>query len=197
MPRPAVLRVLLVDTTPGRASSLRQALAAMEGVSVACALDSPFELLERVAEHKPDVILIEAESPSRDVLEQLAAVSSSAPRPIVVFAEDAGDTAIRDAIRAGVSAYVVDGLAASRIDPVIRVAIERFQADQALRAELTDARVQLADRKVIERAKGIIMKQRKVDEDEAFRALRTLAMERGIRLGDAARQVIDIAALLG
>jgi response regulator NasT len=115
----------------------------------------------------------------------------------VIFSEDSQDTSIRAALRAGVSAYVVDGIAAGRLDPVMRVAIERFQADQALRAELVDTRTQLADRKVVERAKGLIMKQRGVSEEEAFTALRSLAMQKGLKLGEVARQVIDIAALLG
>lgn len=114
-----------------------------------------------------------------------------------MFAEDGGDEAIRAALRAGVSAYVVDGLAAGRLDSVMRVAMERFAADQELRAELAATRTQLAERKLVERAKGLIMKQRGVSEEEAFRSLRTLAMERELNLGDGARQVIDVAALLG
>jgi len=192
-----MLKVLVVDDTPGRASALREALGAMEGVEVACMLESALEILARVEQHRPDVVLIDTESPSRDVLEQLAAISSHAPRPVVLFSDDSQDTSIRAAIRAGVSAYVVDGIAPGRLDPVMRVAIERFQADQALRAELDDTRSQLADRKVVERAKGLIMKQRGVSEEEAFAALRTLAMQKGLKLGEAARQVIDIAALLG
>jgi response regulator NasT len=92
---------------------------------------------------------------------------------------------------------VVEGIAPGRLDPVMRVAIERFQADQALRAELDETRTQLADRKLVERAKGLIMKQRGVSEEEAFKSLRTLAMHKGLKLGEAARQVIDVAALLG
>jgi response regulator NasT len=192
-----VLTVLLVDDTPGRASALKAALCAMEGVQVACALESPLELLRRVAEHKPDVILIDTESPSRDVLEQLAAVSSSAPRPVVLFTDDAAGSTIRAALRAGVSAYIVDGLAPGRLEPIMRVAMERFEADQRLRAELEDTRSKLEERKLVERAKGILMKQRGLGEDEAFAALRSHAMARSIRLADAARQLIDIAALLG
>jgi response regulator NasT len=192
-----MLKVLVVDNTPERASALRSALAAMEGVEVACTLESPLELLESVSEHRPDIVLIDTDAPSRDVLEQLAAVSATAPRPVVVFADDGGDESIRAAIRAGVSAYVVDGLAPGRLDPVMRVAIERFAEDQRVRAELAETRTRLAERKVVERAKGLIMKQRGVSEEEAYRALRTLAMQRGLRIGEAARQVIDIASLLG
>ena len=192
-----MLKILLVDDTPDRASALKAALSAMEGVEVACTLESPLELLDRVAEHAPDIVLIDTQSPSRDVLEQLAAVSSSAPRPVVMFTEDGHDGAIRSALRAGVSAYIVDGIEAARLDPIIRVAMERFEADQALRAELVEAKSRLAERKLVERAKGILMKHRGIDEETAYSALRSLAMERGLRVGEAARQVIDVAGLLG
>jgi len=192
-----MLKVLLVDETPDRASALRDALAATGAATVACILESPLELLRHVEEHAPDVVLIETDSPSRDVLEQLAAVSGRAPRPVVLFAEDAQGEAIRAALKAGVSAYIVDGIAPHRLAPIMKVAIERFEADQRLRAELADTRLKLSERKEIERAKGILMKQRAITEDEAFAMLRSLAMERGVRLGEAARQVIDVARLLG
>ena len=192
-----MLKVLLVDDTPDRASALKAALSKVPGIEVACTLESPFELPHKVAEHRPDVILIDTESPSRDVLEQLAAVSGSAPRPMVMFTDDAEDTAIRAALRAGVSAYIVDGIAPGRLEPIMRVAIERFDSDQQLRAELSDTKRTLAERKVVERAKGILMAQRAMSEEQAFSALRRLAMEKGIRLGEAAQQVVDVSALLG
>jgi two-component system, response regulator / RNA-binding antiterminator len=114
----------------------------------------------------------------------------------VIFTDDDDDAAIRAALRAGVSAYIVDGIAPGRLDPIMRVAIERFEADQQLRAELSDTKRTLAERKVVERAKGILM-QRGMSEAEAFAALRKLAMEKGARLGDVARQVVDVSALLG
>jgi two-component system, response regulator / RNA-binding antiterminator len=192
-----VLKILLVDDTPGRASALKAALDAMDGVEVSCTLESSLELFQRVAEHKPDVVLIDTESPSRDVLEQLAVMSSAAPRAVVLFTEDGHDETIRAALRAGVSAYIVDGISPGRLQPIMRVAMERFEADQRLRAELEETRGRLEERKLVERAKGILMKQRGLGEEEAFAALRSHAMDRGIRIGDAARQLIDIAALLG
>jgi len=192
-----VLKVLVVDDVPGRASALELALSAVEGITVACTVASPLELARRVAEHLPDVVLIETESPSRDVLEQLAVMSSSAPRPVVLFTEDAHDESIRAALGAGVSAYIVDGLAPNRLAPIMRVAMERFEADQRLRAELESTKTALEERKLVDRAKGILIKQRGIDEDEAFALLRKHAMDRGIRLGEAAKQVIDIAQLLG
>lgn len=196
MPR-LPIKVLVVENTSDRASSLAGALALAKGVEVACTIESPLELLARVAEHQPDVVLIATDSPSRDVLEQLAAVSAAAPRPVVVFTDDAGDDSIRAAIRAGVSAYIVDGLSPRRLRPILRVAMERFGAEQALRSELANTKVQLADRKVIERAKGILMQQRGMSEEAAYAALRSHAMQRGLKLAEAAKQVIDIASLLG
>jgi len=104
---------------------------------------------------------------------------------------------IRAALKAGVSAYIVDGISPGRIDPIMRIAIERFEAEQELRTELVETRERLEDRKLVERAKGILMKQRAMSEEEAFAALRSHAMDRGIRLGEASRQLIDIAELLG
>lgn len=192
-----MLKVLLVDDRQDRASALRDALSAMEGIEVALTLESPLALLKHVSDLRPDIVLIDTESPSRDVLEQLAAISGNAPRPVVLFTEDAKDDAIRSALRAGVSAYVVDGIAPARLDSIMRVAMERFETEQQLRAELNDTRARLAERKVIERAKGILMQQRGCSEDAAYTALRSLAMQRGIRLGEAAQQVIDVSSLLG
>ena len=192
-----MLKVLLVDDTPDRASALKDALSAMEGVEVTCTLESALQLPQRVTEHSPDIVLIDTESPSRDVLEQLAAVSSTAPRPVVLFSDDGEDETIRAALKAGVSAYIVDGISPQRLDPIMRIAMERFQADQELRAELEDTRTRLAERTVIERAKGIVMRQRNCTEEEAFASLRSLAMQRGIKLGEVAQQVIDVSALLG
>jgi two-component system, response regulator / RNA-binding antiterminator len=192
-----VINVLVVDDIPGRASALEKALSAVPGVRVTCILESALELGRRVAEHKPDVVLIETESPSRDVLEQVAVMSSSAPRPVVLFTDDDHDESIRAAIGAGVSAYIVDGLAPGRLAPIMRVAMERFQAQQRLRAELETTKLALEERKLVDRAKGLLMKQRGVDEGEAFALLRKHAMDRGLKLGEAARQVIDISQLLG
>jgi response regulator NasT len=192
-----VLKVLLVDDTPDRASALKEALSAMEGVRVTCALGTALELVNKVGEVSPDIVLIETESPSRDVLEQLAVMSGTAPRPVVMFTEDAHNDAIRAALKAGVSAYIVDGVSRERLDPIMRVAMERFESDQLLRAELHDVKSRLAERKVVERAKGILMRQGGCSEEEAFKALRGLAMQRNLRLGEAAQQVIDVASLLG
>lgn len=191
-----MLKILVVDETPERASQLREALAG-EDFEIVCALDAAVELHARVLEFRPDVVIIATDSPSRDVIEQLSVMRADAPRPVVMFTDDGEDDAVRRALKAGVTAYIVDGLAPSRLKPILAVAVQRFEAEQDMKRELDETRTQLADRKDIERAKGIIQKQRGVDEDEAFASLRNLAMDRSITLGDAARQVVEVAKLLG
>lgn len=175
---------------------LRDALRA-SGHEVAASLTSPLELLRQVERLLPDVIIIDTESPTRDVLEHVVMVSQSSPRPIVMFASDAGNETIRQAVRAGVSAYVVDGLDAGRVNSIVEVACARFDEFQRLKLELAEANLKLSERKAIERAKGLLMEQRGLSEDDAFHALRRLAMSRNARLGDVAQQVVDAAELLG
>ena len=188
--------MLLVHDTPHR-GAVESSLGIAPGIEVTHTLDSPLEMLRTIERHEPDVVLIDTESPSRDVLEQLAAMSATAPRPVVMLTGDAHDDAIRAALGVGVSAYVVDDVEPRRLEPILRIAIERFQSEQRLRAELESTRTQLAERKAVERAKGILMKQKSMSEEQAFTALRKLAMERGIRLGEVAQQVVDVTNLLG
>ena len=194
------MRVLVVDESDERAALLREALTAA-GHEVAASLSSPLELLRAVETLQPDVIVIDTESPTRDVLEHVVMVSQSSPRPIVMFASDAGGEAIRDAVRAGVSAYVVDGMDSSRVSSIVEVACARFEEYQRefqrLKIELAEANLKLSERKRIERAKGLLMQSRGLSEDEAYHALRKLAMAKKQRLGDIAQQVIDTAELLG
>ena len=193
---PPNLKVMLVDEDPDRAADLRAALVAC-GCEVISLLASPLEIYDAVKNISPDVIIIDTESPSRDSLENLAFVSRDHPRPIVMFSGDRSSETIREAIRAGVSAYVVDGLSEERLQPILQVAVARFAAEQSLKQELADAKTQLADRKDLERAKGILMKQRELSEEEAFQMLRKFAMDRGIKLVDAAARVIEMESMLG
>jgi len=194
------MRILVVDESDERAALLGEALAAA-GHEVVASLSSPLELLRAVDALRPDVIVIDTESPTRDVLEHVVIVSQSSPRPIVMFASDAGGAAIRDAVRAGVSAYIVDGLDGSRVNSIVQVACARFEEYQRefqrLKIELAEANLKLSERKRVERAKGLLMQTRGVSEDEAYHALRKLAMSKKLRLGDVAQQVIDTAELLG
>jgi len=193
--KPKPLKVMLVDEDPDRAADVPALIAS--GCEVISLLASPLEIYDAVRTRSPDVIIIDTESPSRDSLESLAFVSRDRPHPIVMFSGDRSSETIREAIRAGVSAYVVDGLSESRLQPILQVAVERFAAEQSLKQELADARTQLADRKNVERAKGLLMKQKKIDEEEAFRLLRKFAMDQGIKMADAAVRVIDMAKLMG
>lgn len=190
------LKVMLVDEDPDRAADVRAALVAC-GCDVISLLASPLEIYDAVKTSSPDVIIIDTESPSRDSLESLAFVSRDRPHPIVMFSGDRSSETIREAIRAGVSAYVVDGLSEERLQPILRVAVERFAAEQRLKQQLADVRTQLSDRKNVERAKGVLMKQRELTEEEAFQMLRKFAMDRGIKMADAAARVIDMESMLG
>jgi response regulator NasT len=190
------MRILVVDESDERAALLGEALTAA-GHEVIALLSSPLELLRAVDALHPDVIVIDTESPTRDVLEHVVIVSQASPRPIVMFASDANGEVIRDAVRAGVSAYVVDGLDSSRVNSIVEVACARFEEYQKLKIELAEANLKLSERKLVERAKGLLMQSRGLSEDEAYHALRRLAMSKKQRLGDVAQQVIDIAELLG
>jgi len=190
------MRVLIVDESEERTALLREALTS-SGHEVAASLSSPLELLRSVETLLPDVIVIDTESPTRDVLEHVVMVSQSSPRPIVMFATDSGGEMIREAVRAGVSAYVVDGLDSARVSSIVEVACARFEEFQRLKLELADANLKLSERRLVERAKGLLMQARSISEDEAYHALRKLAMSKKLRLGDVAQQLIDSAALLG
>ena len=190
------LRVLLVDETFERAAILKGAMQEA-GCVVAAHVSFSADLPGLVAEIQPDVIILDTESPDRDVLEHLCVISRDQPRPIVMFTHDGDSDKIRAAIRAGVSAYVVNGLKSERLRPIMDVAMARFNEFQAMRRDLEKAESQLAERKVVDRAKGILMKQRGWSEEDAYQALRKMAMDKGLRLADVAGQVISVAELLG
>ena len=185
-----MLRVLLVDDSSERAAILRTALE-QAGYSVAAVLESPLALLRAVDSVRPDIIIIDTESPSRDVLEHVVMVSRDQPRPIVMFSSDDAPQSIRDAVRAGVSAYIVDGLDGARVKSIVDVAVARFEEFQKVLTELAEANLKLSERKLVDRAKGILMKHRGLSEDEAYHALRRLAMSTKKRLGEVAQNVID------
>ncbi|SEM36052.1 response regulator receiver and ANTAR domain protein [Halomonas caseinilytica] len=189
MPQP--LKVLLVDDEIVRAAMVEEALA-NEGHEVICRLQAPTSLNEMVARHQPDVVIIDMESPDRDTLDSMSLLNRENPRPVVFFADQHDPETMQAALKSGVSAYVVDGLVPGRVKAVMEVAIARFESFQSMRRELDQARTQLAERKRIERAKGLLMKHQDCDEPQAYRMLRKLAMDRGQRIGDVANNVIDI-----
>lgn len=189
------LRVVLVDDDTTRAAFLTQALHAM-GHDVVARLSASEDLLASVRRVQPDVILVDMDNPARDVLDSCAAVTQEVPRPIVFFAHNADSDTIAQAVRAGVSAYIVDGMAEHRLKPILDVAIARFQEHQKLREELEDMRTRLADRRDVERAKSTLARIRKLNEAQAYALLRKSAMARRITIGEAARTVLEAADLL-
>lgn len=186
---PLRLRVLLVTDTQKPIGDLRDALARL-GYDMLNEVATPARLPSAVEEQRPDVVIIDTESPSRDTLEQLAVMNATAPRPVLMFSHDADQTLIRAAVGAGVSAYLVEGLSAERLAPILEVALARFSHDDALRRRLADVERELADRKLIDRAKRVLMDRRKLSEHDAYATLRKRAMDQGIRIVDAARQVL-------
>ena len=191
-----MLRIMLVDDTPERSFYLRVVLERL-GYDVVAEMSNPRELHDEVLRLSPDAIIVGTDSPSRDTLENLCLVTESCPRPIVMFAHDPARESIREAVRVGVSAYVVDGLSPERISPIIETAVARFEAFQTVKDELEKTKTKLGERKLIDRAKGILMKEKHVSEEEAYRLLRKLAMDRNLSLGAIAEQVITVAKLLG
>lgn len=189
------LRVMLVDRSAGRAAILERALLD-QGYDVVARLGENADLPASVRRLEPDIVLIDMDMPDRDILESMRTLSRETPRPVVVFAEQSDSQVIEDAVRAGVSAYVVDGLTPTRLKPIMEVAIARFREFQALRSELESARSRLADRKDVDRAKGILMKRKELSEDAAYNALRKLAMDRNLKIGDVARMLIAASDLL-
>lgn len=189
------LTVMLVDDQPARAALLEQALLD-HSYKVIARLSSAAGLAQQVASLEPDVIIIDIESPDRDTLEHMASLHRDNPHPVVMFAEEGDTSAIERAMRAGVSAYVVDGLNPARVKTIVDVAVARFREFQALRRELEETRTQLADRKQIDRAKGLLMKQRGLDEKQAYNAMRKMAMDRGQRLAEVASNIIAVFDLL-
>ena len=190
-----MLRVMIVDDSEERSLYLRLMLEQV-GYAVVAEVFEPRKIYDAVKTRSPDVIIIDTESPSRDTLEHVALLSETDPRPIVMFSSDAGSDTIREAVQAGVSAYIVDGLTAERVRPIIEVAIARFESYQAVKTELAQVKTKLSDRKLIDRAKGVLMKARRVDEHEAYAALRKMAMERNLTIGEVSRQLLAVSDLL-
>ena len=154
-------------------------------------------LTERLAQLQPDMIIVDAESDARDSLEHVVMATRNARRPIVLFTNDNDTTHVKDAVAAGVSAYVVAGLSPDRIRPILDVAMARFEHETGLRQELAHAKSELKDRKAIDRAKALLMQRQGLTEEAAFAKLRKAAMDKGLRMGEVAQRMLDAAQLLG
>lgn len=163
----------------------------------------PF-LHERLAQLQPDIIILDAESEARDALEHVVMATRDARRPIVMFTNDSDASNARAAVAAGVSAYIVAGLSPERIRPILNVAMARFEQDQALRAELADAKTEVQDlntelknRRIIDRAKGLLMQRQALSEQAAYDKLRKSAMDKGLKVVDVSQRMLDAMDLLG
>ena len=188
-------RVMLVDDTPTRSALLEQALLD-QGLIVVCRLESAQGLIKNVEVHQPDIIIMDLESPDRDTLENMTVLNQHNPKPVIMFSDEGDSQIISQAVQAGVSAYIVDGLNPHRVKPILDVAIARFREYQALRKELKQTRDQLADRKIIDKAKGLLMKTKGLDEEQAYHAMRKMAMDQSKPLVDIAQNILSVMELL-
>jgi two-component system, response regulator / RNA-binding antiterminator len=190
-----MLKILFVDYDRLRSKPLKQSLVD-SGFEVVAYVENDVDLQAKCLALNPDVVIIDTDSPNRDTLENIGAMSMHDPRPIVMFTHDSNKEQIKLATQAGVSAYVVGAIPSERLAPVIDAAIARFEAFKNLRDELLQAKTKLDERKVIERAKGLLMKQRGLDEDAAYEMLRSMAMKKNMKLVDLSNQLLEAASLL-
>jgi len=187
------MRVLVIDPDPARAALVAEGLVGVHPLEVRQA--AAFDEAE-AARFAPDVVVIASDSPDRDTLESLREASHSNRRPVVMFVDRSEPVLAEQAVRAGVAAYIVDGLAPSRVRSILDVAMSRFALTQQLRGDLAKAKADLESRKVVDRAKGLLMKERGLDEDGAYRLLRKLAMDRGKPIGAIAADLLAFAGIL-
>jgi len=188
-------KIVIVDESPIRAAILEEGLreAGFTGVVHIREMQS---LLSRIYALDPDIILIDLENPSRDVLEQMFQVSRAVRRPIAMFVDQSDAASIQASVDAGVSAYIVDGLKKERIKPILDLCVSRFNAFAKLQEELERTKSALEDRKVIDRAKGILMKLKGLNEDEAYVLLRSTAMREKKKIGEIAQSIITASEML-
>lgn len=167
------------------------------GYNLVATLPADVFLTERLAQLQADMVIVDAESDARDALEHVVMATRDERRPIVMFTNDSDTRPMNEAVAAGVTAYIVAGLAPERIHPILTVALARFKHEQALLAELDSARSELSDRKLIDRAKGLLMQRQGLNEQEAYARMRKTAMNKGVKLTEIAQQMIEMAELLG
>ena len=189
------LNILVIDESPVRAAILEEGLRDAGFLRVTCVAETA-NLLKRIYAIDPDVILIDLQSPSRDMLEQMFQVSRIVKRPVAMFVDQSERSMIEASVDAGVSAYIVGGLQKERVRPILDMTISRFNAFSKLQNELDAARTALEERKIIERAKGIIMKNKSLDEEQAYAQLRRTAMNQEKRIIEIAQSVISAADIL-
>jgi len=186
-------RILLIDSSQERCLALTEVLQS-SGYDDVVACDPREVSLERLFEVNPQIVLIDVDSPSRDTLEQLILIRDNCPRPVVLLSQDEGIQRIHAAIQSGVSAYVTEAISPSQARPIIEAAMATFTAFQSLRRELTETRTQLENRKIIDRAKGVVMKNDEVSEEIAYHRMRKFAMDHKCSLADVARRIIEVTS---
>lgn len=187
------MRVLVIDPDPARAALVAEGLAGVKPLEVRHA--AIFNQREATL-FEPDVVVVASDSPDRDTIESLREATAANPRPVVMFVDRSEPGLAEAAVRAGVSAYVVDGFSTARVRSVLEVAMSRFQLMNQLRQDLDKAKADLASRKTVERAKALLMKERSLDEDQAYRLLRKLSMDTGRPLGAVAADLLAFAGVL-
>ena len=190
-----MLRVMIVDGDLARTKPLKQSLLDA-GYEVIAHIKDTVNLDAACCELQPDMVIIDTESPSRDTLENICVMTMNDPRPIMMFTHDGDKEQIKLATQAGVCAYVVGSIPTERLQPVIDAAVARFEEFKSLRKELKEAKIKLSERKVIEQAKGLLMKQKNLDEDQAYVILRSMAMQKNMRIGTLSKQIIQAAEVL-
>ena len=190
------MRVAIVDESAARASSIQEGLAEIEDCEIFVVTERR-GLLRAMEDIGPDIVLMDLGNPSRDVLEEYFAVSRVLARPIAMFVDESDDESIAASVEAGVSAYVVDGLAARRIRPLLDLAVLRFNAFARLQADLAEAKGKLAEREIVDRAKRILMTSRGIPEPQAYTEIRKAAMNQGRRIVDIAEAIVTAHDLLG
>ncbi|MDK3017802.1 ANTAR domain-containing response regulator [Pseudodonghicola flavimaris] len=189
------LSIVVVETDRDRASLLVDSLRAAGNYDIHVIADQR-GLARQIQARNPDVVLLDIENPSRDMMEELALASGPLDRPVAMFVDRSDDGLSAAAIEAGVSAYVVDGLKPQRVKPIMDAAIARFQMFQRMRTELAETKRALEERKVIDRAKGMLMRMKGIGEDEAYALLRKTAMDQNKRVADVAQALVTAAGLL-
>ena len=190
------MRIAVVDESASRAAVIQEGLAEFDDCEIFVVTDRR-SLVARISEIAPDIVLLDLGNPSRDVLEEYFAVSRAVARPIAMFVDESDADAIAASIDAGVSSYVVDGLAPHRIRPIIDLAVRRFNAFARLQADLAEAKGKLAEREMIDSAKRILMDNRTLTEPQAYAELRKAAMNQGRRIAEIAEAVVTAHQLLG
>jgi two-component system, response regulator / RNA-binding antiterminator len=189
------LSVLLIDDNPAR-TEIVQAGLRDAGYLLLDRLDGTVDLAAKVAALKPDVIVVSIDSPSRDAIEDLRRTTEQQPRPIAMFADHSDPATIAAGMEAGVCAYVVKGLAKDRVQSVVDVAVAHFNRYHSMREELDRARLSLVERKTVDRAKGLLMEQKDLSEEAAYKLLRKLAMDQNKRIGEVAQDLLTYAKAL-